>query len=59
MARRHLEELVSTFFFENKEGADAPIRFENENFPPLSPRVAITVSKLAAFEGFELIQTPI
>jgi len=57
MARRHLEEWVSTFFFENKEGA--PIRFENENFPPLSPRAAITVSKLAAFEGFELIQTPI
>lgn len=43
----YFEELVFKFSFGENEFADNPSWNEIENFPPLSPRAAIEVSKLA------------
>ncbi|WP_409303571.1 hypothetical protein [Pseudomonas sp. KCJK8993] len=46
----YFEELVFKFPFGANEGADNPPWNENEDFSPLSPRVAIAVSRLALFD---------
>lgn len=46
----YCEELVFKFSFGSNEGANNPPWLENEDFPPLSPREAIAVSKLAVLE---------
>ncbi|GFM84590.1 hypothetical protein PSCICN_52820 [Pseudomonas cichorii] len=46
----YFEELVFKFSFGKNEGADNPPWLENEDFPPLSPREAIAVSKLVVLD---------
>lgn len=46
----YFEELVFKFSFGKNEGADNPPWNESEDFLPLSPRVAIAVSRLALLD---------
>lgn len=46
----YFEELVFKFSFGQKDGADNPAWLDSEGFPPLSPREAIAVSRLAVLE---------
>jgi len=46
----YFEEIIFKFAFGKNEGAENPLWLESEDFPPLSPRQAIAVSKLTVLE---------